>query len=242
MVNCCKNCSLKLVGKYQLKFCSKKCASVFYNKNISGKQCPTCKTILYKRWNDHIKKCLDKNNEKPTNTVKNTKPLKNCLECELSFKSKRKTHKFCRNDCYISWRKKNPIHRTEKEKVNLRHHIMIRYKNGWMPKAGRCKKIKYFSPIAGNMTLDGTWELYVAKYLDLKNLNWKRNKKRFRYLNLDNKISYYTPDFYVKEFNGYLEVKGYETDLDRCKWAQFKENLVIWKEKDISAIKKIFKN
>ena len=110
-----------------------------------------------------------------------------------------------------------------------RTRIVKRYEQGWMPKAGRCKKYKYISPIAGDICLDGTWELAVAKWLDEKNYNWKRNTKRFQYINLKNKISFYTPDFWVEELNGYLEVKGYETDLDRCKWSQFTEPLTIWK-------------
>lgn len=63
--------------------------------------------------------------------------------------------------------------------------------------------------------------------------NWRRNTKRFPYLNLQNKISYYTPDFWVENFNSYLEVKGYTTDLDRCKWSQFTENLIVWTRSEL---------
>jgi hypothetical protein len=114
-----------------------------------------------------------------------------------------------------------------------REIILKRYEDGWMPKAGRCKKIRYFSPIAGEVLLDGTWELKAAQYMDAKKWNWKRNTERFAYINLSGKISHYTPDFYVEELGGYLEVKGYETELDRCKWKQFKNNLTIWKKDTI---------
>ena len=46
----------------------------------------------------------------------------------------------------------------------------------------------------------------------------------------------FRPDFYVKELDGYLEVKGYETELDRCKWAQFNEGLTVWKKDTILTI------
>ena len=108
--------------------------------------------------------------------------------------------------------------------------IILRYEQGWMPKAGRCKKIKYISPIAGEVLLDGTWELAAAQYMDHMQWNWKRNTIRFPYINLKGKLSHYTPDFWVEELNGYLEVKGYETDLDRCKWLQFKNQLTVWKK------------
>jgi hypothetical protein len=85
--------------------------------------------------------------------------------------------------------------------------------------------------------LDGTWELSVAKWLDEKEYDWKRNTKRFQYTNLKGTISHYTPDFWVEELNSYVEVKGYETELDRCKWSQFKDPLVVWKRKELTEMK-----
>lgn len=128
---------------------------------------------------------------------------------------------------------KYPRSQTNEFKEQQRTRMIQRYEAGWDNKAGRCKKYKYTSYIAGNVTLDGTWELGVAKWLDSKSYNWRRNTKRFRYVNLKNKISHYTPDFWVEELGGYLEVKGYETKLDRCKWQQFTENLIVWKKKDL---------
>lgn len=108
-----------------------------------------------------------------------------------------------------------------------------RHANGWDNKAGRCKKYKYHSEIAGEVTLDGTWELFTAQWLDINKFNWKRNKTRFQYTHWSGKTRYYTPDFWVEEFGGYLEIKGYETDLDRCKWSQFPDKLIVWKKKDL---------
>lgn len=121
----------------------------------------------------------------------------------------------------------------EKIRIEARNRIIKRYEQGWMPKAGRCKKYRYYSPIAGEVLLDGTWELAVAKWLDKNKFNWRRNTIRFQYINLKNKISFYTPDFWVEELNGYLEIKGYETKLDRCKWSQFTSPLVVWKKKEL---------
>jgi hypothetical protein len=128
---------------------------------------------------------------------------------------------------------------TEEFKEKQRKNIISRYETGWMPKAGRCKKYKYISPIAGEVYLDGTWELAVAKWLDEKQYNWKRNTKRFRYINLKGTISHYVPDFWVEELNSYVEVKGYETALDRCKWSQFKDPLVVWKRTELTEMKLI---
>lgn len=116
--------------------------------------------------------------------------------------------------------------------------INKKYESGWLPRAGRCKKIKYYSPIAGQIIVDGTWELLVAQWLDAKKYNWYRNKKRFLYIKPNDKNGHYTPDFYINDINSYLEVKGYETELDRCKWKQFKEKLIIFKKEEIDKIKK----
>lgn len=115
----------------------------------------------------------------------------------------------------------------------LRNIINERYENGWSPKAGRCKKIEYNSPIAGIVKLDGTWELETAKILDALEVRWKRNTQRFKYINLDGKESHYTPDFWIEDWDTFLEVKGYETPLDRCKWEQFTNNLIVWRKEDI---------
>lgn len=131
---------------------------------------------------------------------------------------------------------KNPKTHTEEFKIKQRDRIIARYEAGWSPKAGRCKKYKHTSPIAGEVYLDGTWELAVAVWLDNKGYGWRRNTKRFQYINLKGIVSHYTPDFWVKELDGYLEVKGYETDLDRCKWSQFLEPLTVWKKKELKEL------
>ena len=131
---------------------------------------------------------------------------------------------------------KNPLVHTKEFKEQQRVNIIKRYETGWMPKSGRCKKFRYVSPIAGTVLLDGTWELGVAIWLDNQEFKWKRNTKRFQYINLKGQLSHYTPDFFVEELGGYLEIKGYETALDRCKWSQFTDPLVIWKKKELKNI------
>lgn len=131
----------------------------------------------------------------------------------------------------------SPRSHSIESKEKLKTAIEKRYAAGWKPKAGRCKKYNHMSPIAGNVLVDGTWELKVAQYFDAQGYTWNRNTKRFPYINLNNKPSYYTPDFWVKELGGYVEVKGYETDLDRCKWKQFSLPLLVWKLKELQDLK-----
>lgn len=131
--------------------------------------------------------------------------------------------------------------KTEEGKQNksnkLSESIRKRYDAGWMPKAGRCKKIKYISKIAGEVLLDGSWELLVAQYLDKVNINWQRNLNKFPYV-YNNKDRTYTPDFYLIDLNLYVEVKGYKTDLDEAKWNAFTSDLVVLYKKEINKIKR----
>lgn len=121
-----------------------------------------------------------------------------------------------------------------REKMSLKKKEL--YASGWEPICGRCKKYDYTSPVAGTIKVDGTWELKVAKYLDTLGVKWSRNRKRFPYIKPDNKASTYQPDFFVDDWDTYIEVKGYETDLDRCKWSQFKEKLLVWKADKIQTM------
>lgn len=72
--------------------------------------------------------------------------------------------------------------------------------------------------------LHGNWELKYAQYLDENNIKWERCKDRFPYTYKD-KLHYYTPDFYLPEYNKYIEIKGYATGKDYAKWKQFPKDI-----------------
>ena len=95
---------------------------------------------------------------------------------------------------------------------------------------GRVKKVEY-----NGILLDSSWEVEVAKYLDSNNIKWERPKIGLEYEWNDVKRVYY-PDFYLPEYNRYIEVKGYIRDRDICKWKQF-QDLIIIKRKEIDDIK-----
>lgn len=114
---------------------------------------------------------------------------------------------------------------SEETKRKMSENIKQRYANGWECSAGRCKKYSYSSTIAGEIKVDGSWELIFCQYADATKLNWRRNTKRFPYIKPDGKAATYLPDFFVEDWNSYVEVKGYETELDAAKWKQFPEEL-----------------
>ena len=69
------------------------------------------------------------------------------------------------------------------------------YAHGW-----------YESPTAGRVWLESSYEYSVAKELDENQVNWTR-PKHFEY-ELDGKIKRYFPDFYLNEFDVYLDPKN----------------------------------
>lgn len=95
---------------------------------------------------------------------------------------------------------------------------------------GRTPRLEY-----NGVILNGSWELMVAKYLDFNNIKWERPSIPFEYI-WENKTHLYYPDFYLPEYDIYLEVKGYERERDKCKW-KVVSNLVVLKKKDIEDIK-----
>lgn len=81
-------------------------------------------------------------------------------------------------------------------------------------KGGRCK---WFT--VNNQKVQGTWERDIAIKLSEMNIIWeklKTNNHTFSY-EINNKIHSYTPDFYLKEYGVYLEIKGYWWGNDKRK-------------------------
>ena len=95
---------------------------------------------------------------------------------------------------------------------------------------GRVKHYEY-----NGFILDGKWELDVAKYLDSKNIKWEKPKKGFEY-EWNNSIHLYFPDFYLPEYDYYIEVKGYQRERDLYKW-KVVDNLLIIRKDEINEIK-----
>lgn len=95
---------------------------------------------------------------------------------------------------------------------------------------GRVKHYLY-----NGIQLDGLWELEVAKYLDNINIKWERPKFGFEYV-WNNNIHIYFPDFYLPEYDYYIEVKGFQRERDLYKWSSL-NNLIIIKQKEIEKIR-----
>lgn len=94
---------------------------------------------------------------------------------------------------------------------------------------GRVKKYEY-----NGIHLDGTWEVIVAQYLDKNNIKWQRPHNSFEYI-WENDVHSYYPDFYLPDYEYYIEVKGYETERDLIKYTTINK-LIVLKKKEINSI------
>ena len=83
-------------------------------------------------------------------------------------------------------------------------------------------------------SFDGTWEVKLAMWFNMNQINWQRNKRKFSY-NFD-KLRYYVPDFFLPDIECYVEVKGWKTPKDEAKWLQFPEKLVVLSGSDLQSL------
>jgi hypothetical protein len=103
--------------------------------------------------------------------------------------------------------------------------------------SGRVKSFDFKDSFGNDIKIKGKWELKVAEFL---------NKKKVRWINKTDPSPYfwneswhlYFPDFYLIDYNIYLEVKGFERERDRKKWNDFKNKLIILKKKEIENLEK----
>lgn len=84
-------------------------------------------------------------------------------------------------------------------------------------------KSKWF--VVDGQKVQGTWERNLAQLFSEKKIHWRklRTEKDIFTYTLNGKTKRYTPDFYLKDFDVYLEPKGYW-------WGRDKEKMRIVKE------------
>ena len=88
-------------------------------------------------------------------------------------------------------------------------------------------------------TLQGSWERDVANFLNLKNIKWERPKNSFTYI-FENKQKEYFPDFFLPDYNIYIEVKGWKQKKDFKKWKYFPKKLLVIDKDSIYNLKSFF--
>jgi predicted nuclease of restriction endonuclease-like RecB superfamily len=86
------------------------------------------------------------------------------------------------------------------------------------------KKSTYITKDGKNVEMDSTWEVLMAQKLDELDIKWVRNNSlKLPYITRGRRKRKYIPDFYLPDYNLYIEVKGYWTDAARHKMKDVQE-------------------
>jgi DNA-directed RNA polymerase subunit RPC12/RpoP len=184
------------------------------NNYIDGRSlkkyyCIDCgKKIAWTTWFYGTKRCFDCSSKersrskivtgKNSPTYKHGKPK--CVDCGKQLTCY--TNERCR-DCY-----KKDLSKSRMGRGNPMYGKPTPYS----------KRLYY-----NGVCMRSTWETNFAKFLSLSGINWEYEKHRF---NLGECT--YTPDFYLPEFDCYIEIKGWWRDESLKRF-----NLFIKKYKDI---------
>jgi hypothetical protein len=132
------------------------------------------------------------------------KPVKICSICNSEFKTK---NEYCSRSCANISQIGKPKNGNYSNNGGLRDG------------GGRAKTFLYVNCDNESMQLNKE-EILVAKILDECELKWNRNWNGFEYYDKDNNLKKFYPDFYIKDFNLYLEYKGWITDKMRHKMSE----------------------
>ena len=83
----------------------------------------------------------------------------------------------------------------------------------------------WYSPLTDSTySYQSAYEREFMRYLDDHNIKWIKNRERFRYKDEENKEHYYIPDFFLPEYDLYIETKGCVRHSDPLKFQAFPEN------------------
>ena len=86
------------------------------------------------------------------------------------------------------------------------------------------KSSVYTTVDGSEVTMDSTWEVAMAKKLDELTIRWIRNDNmKLEYTTIRGRKRRYIPDFYLPDYDLYIEVKGYWTDAARHKMKDIEE-------------------
>jgi len=104
---------------------------------------------------------------------------------------------------------------------------------------GRTKLIGVENSYGESTFVNGGWEKLFIDYLNLLKIKWTNKISESIFYMWEGKERRYYPDFYLPEFDIYVEVKGYERERDREKWKSVDPKRLIYiKKNEINKIKK----
>lgn len=210
----CKKCSKSFVvaSNKVSHFCSTSCCSS-WNWDIFKKSDGYEKFVLEASKNS-LKRKVWKN--KKDDLISTEITVNKCVICNKSFVTKAwKTKLTCSKACY-----------GKVASINSKAH----------PNCGGETNYKKF--VYDGITMDSSWEVEIAKWMDENNVAWVRSRKlMFLWTDEKGDRRRYYPDFYLPKYNIYLDPKNkflIEKDRFKIETAQKENNIkIIWGHKDL---------
>jgi len=186
----------------------------------SYKSCKHCnRDIVSSRHNDHETKCLAMQAKKAELALKTSGHQKGNPAWNKGL-TKETDSRVLENSIALSNATKGRPGRLHSDETKRKLSQKASVNN----KGGRCKWFEVAS-----QKVQGKWEQNVALKFEELHIKWvklKTNQYTFEYT-MDDKIRSYTPDFYLPDYDIYLEIKGRWWGRDKEKM-----NLVLEKYKD----------
>ena len=198
--NKCTNCGNDLTyPQRHNKFCCSSCAASFNNKNRGGHKEET---------KIKISKKLEGRTLSPEHKEKSIKSLQRVVKQRHDEGYERFLNKKTGKNCVICNTEityENRFRKTCSDECQIKSKTNRKYLNGSR------KTINY-----NGIILESSWELKLAEWLDEYKIKWIRPEP-IKWV-LDGKNKLYYPDFYLPDFNLYLDPKNpYCMDKDRVK-------------------------
>lgn len=137
---------------------------------------------------------------------------------EVSFETRQKLSNAAKLQGQSMWTEEQRKFHSDRMKEAVKNNPDSYTKNNV---CGRVKIYDY-----NGRKLKGKWELHVARWLDSCNVIWDCECNPQPYF-WNESWHMYFPDFYLSEYDVYIEVKGYKRDRDIAKWKYFKGTLAI---------------
>ncbi len=225
----CGHNIIKIFHRGGKVFCSQSCSTTYFvrlkPKLRILKTCKNCKGAFVCFINiEKIRKfcspsCASKYNNRKRKGYRDVEV--NCAYCDKEFSlilcefNKRKGNIFCSRQHASKFFKGTKRPKTSKSLIKA-------YKNGLLiANLSRYAKDGFREDIG--IYVRSTWEANFARILNYLDIKWEYEPKAFSLI-IDGKETTYHPDFYLIDFDKWVEVKGYWRKDAKLKYDKFSEN------------------
>lgn len=191
------------------------------------KNCQYCNKITKSRRHESI--CKENPSAKISYNQHNqhTKARENGTEYVVTDETRKKL-----SECNIG--KQKPESSKEKLKVSMQKAVLDNPLSYRGRETNRCKRYT----CSNGFSVIGTWERDFVEFCVINGIDIIQPTYSYPYIY--DKPRRYFPDFYLSEYNCYIEVKGYKTEKDEFKWksmSQLKKKLLIIDDRSIKKVK-----